>query len=339
MQYQFVPSLWNSGVFAVPAEIVDRHIRLCGGASLKILVVMLRRGGAPADAASLAAAVGLSLADAADALNYWTEAGVLTCAENPGLPAPDAPPAASARALPVSPVSAAGGAAPPAPAAPSPAPATAARPRYPREELTQIVDGDRVLKGLVHETQAILGKVLTSVDMDVLVGLYSYYNLPAHFIVTLIQYCVSIYKRSMAYIEKTAAAWMEQGVDANTVDAHVERLVRQRTAEAKIASAFGITGRKLVPKEKEMIGRWTGEYGFTLELIAFAYEISVERTGKLVFKYIDSILQSWHKKGIHTLEAAKEDARPAQNAKNGKNTRDYDLDRMNRMILDKLMKE
>lgn len=334
MQYQLSPTLWNGGVFAVPAEIVDRHIRLCGGASLKILLVMLRQGGVPADAAALAGTVGLSPADAADALNYWTEAGVLFCADQP-VPAvgpaetePPSPPAAAADI----------GQAPAQPQA-APVPLPAARPRYPRDEVTQIVDGDRVLKGLVHETQTILGKVLTSVDLDVLVGLYSYYNLPAHFIITLVQYCASIGKRSMAYVEKTAAGWLEQGIDGDTVDAHVERLTKQRAAEGKVASAFGISGRNLVPKEKEMIRRWTVEYGFPLEVIVCAYEISVERTGKLAFRYIDGILTSWNKKGIRTLEAAQQDADSTKSAKDAKTPRDYDLDRMNRMILDKLMKE
>ena len=73
---------WNpealDEVFALPAQVVDRHIRLAGSAQLKVLLWLARAGRGTFDADACAAAIGLSAADCTDALQYWVETGVLS---------------------------------------------------------------------------------------------------------------------------------------------------------------------------------------------------------------------------------------------------------------------
>ncbi len=54
-----------------------------------------------------------------------------------------------------------------------------------------------------------------------------------------------------------------------------------------------------------MISCWFETYGFDLDMVRLAYEISVERTGKLAFRYIDKILSNWRQLGYKTVEQAK----------------------------------
>lgn len=317
MPYRPSADLWEQ-VFAVPCAVTDSHIKLCSGVALKVLLLILRNPGCGGDTALLAKRLNLPAADIADALNYWVESGVLVedgaqqSAPSPAL----IPPAKKKQEQ----TQAAIPQVPPRP-----------RPVYPREEAVSIIEGDRVLSGLVHEGQAVFGKPFTSADLDALVGLYSYYGLSAHYILTLLHYCAFIGKRSMGYAEKTAATWMENGVDDAAVDAHVDMLMRRSSNEGRVRTTFGIRDRHLVPKEREMIARWFDTLGFDLNMIALAYEITVERTGKLAFGYIDKILESWHRQGIITPEQAKNEPKPSA-SRGGESA-------LERRILEQFMKE
>ena len=76
MNYRFNPASLSS-VFAVPAEVADRHIRMAGSAQLKVLLWFLRHGGGDFDPSACGAAIGLSAADCSDAMGFWSEAGLL----------------------------------------------------------------------------------------------------------------------------------------------------------------------------------------------------------------------------------------------------------------------
>lgn len=76
MDYQLNLGAWNA-VFAVPSAVVDQHLKLAGSAQLKVLLWLLRHAGEDTGMEALAKAVGLSRMDAADALQYWVEVGIL----------------------------------------------------------------------------------------------------------------------------------------------------------------------------------------------------------------------------------------------------------------------
>lgn len=67
-------------------------------------------------------------------------------------------------------------------------------------------------------------------------------------------------------------------------------------------------GRPLSPFEIETISVWLDDDGLKPELIVSALREAV-LMGKLNFTYIDRILRDWKKKGIHTVEDARESSR------------------------------
>src|SRR5690606_14486161 len=67
-------------------------------------------------------------------------------------------------------------------------------------------------------------------------------------------------------------------------------------------------GRPLSPFEIETVNAWLDEDLLAPSLIKAALRESV-LMGKLNFKYIDRILREWKKKGIQTVEQAREESK------------------------------
>ncbi len=334
MAYALNPVLWRR-MFPVPAQVIERHIKLCSGVSLKCLLLILHAPDDCYDAQSISARLGIPAAEVADALNYWLENGILQQQDQICAPLPAADePAQRPKAAP---------AAKPKPAAISVAtavPATNAtsssRPHFPREESVALIEHDRTLQGLVQELQCILGKPLTSADLDVLLALYSFYGLSAHYILTLVHYCATIGKSSMGYAERVAASWIADGIDDGALDHHIGILMHKRTNEGKLKTAFGINDRSLTQREKEYISTWCDTLGMDIDTIRYAYEITVERTGKLAFGYLNKILHSWNEKGIRTVPQAKAESNPAKKTAVPQSAEKSEFDRR---ILEQFMEE
>lgn len=87
---------------------------------------------------------------------------------------------------------------------------------------------------------------------------------------------------------------------------------KQQEEENNIGTLFILFeqefGRPLSPFEIEMINTWLDEDNCSPALIKAALRESVLMS-KLNFKYIDRILQEWKRKGIHTVDQAREEAK------------------------------
>ena len=77
----------------------------------------------------------------------------------------------------------------------------------------------------------------------------------------------------------------------------------------EIFKAYGIRNRSPVPAEFEYMHRLIEEYGLPVEIIAIACERTILQTGKAQFAYTDSILRSWSKNGVKTVEDVREQER------------------------------
>ncbi len=315
MAFQLDFGIWGQ-IFAVPAAIVDKHIRLCGSASLKVLLVLLRHSQEDVTLSRIAELVGLSEADTQDALNYWTASGVIRCTPSggdilvtpgdapasPTLPEPAISPAPEAPPEPV----------PETPAASGTPDAEAqrvvrlsSRPRLTPDVIAGMAEENGEIRSLIQEAQVLLGKPLSPSATESLVSLYSYGGMSVEVILTVIQYCVSIQKDSIRYIEATAYGWMDKGID--TLD-KAERYILEKTQadenEKKVRSAFGIRDRDLTAKESDYAAKWTGVYHFDEAMLRLAYERTIDSKGRLSFPYCDGILTRWHEKGISTPKQA-----------------------------------
>ena len=304
MAYQLSFGIWGE-LFAVPTAIVDQHIQLCSAASLKALLVLLRNGGRPLALSDIARKIGLSEPDTQDALNYWIVSGLL--ARDDGSPPPAAAPSPIAQAALATPSLPETAGAPAASESEEEQKVirTSSRPRLTQEMIADMAKKDRHIASLIEEAQTLLGGPLSPTATEMLVSLQSYGGMPVEVILMVIQYCVSIGKSSVRYIEKTAYDWMDRGIDTfEKAERHMLEQNKVNEQEGKIKKAFGIYDRNLTSKEREYIEKWFGRFQFELPMIQLAYERTIDNKGKLSFPYCDAILTKWFEKGIKTPRQA-----------------------------------
>ena len=116
----------------------------------------------------------------------------------------------------------------------------------------------------------------------------------------LLQYCIGNRQKSFHYIEATALAWAEQGI--TTVEEAKAKLHPKEDRESTaIMNWLGRTGTP-APEEARLIHRWLRIYGFSTELIEEACKRTVLAVSTNRFPYAESILKSWHEKGIRSPE-------------------------------------
>ena len=122
-------------------------------------------------------------------------------------------------------------------------------------------------------------------------------------IVYLLEYCISKGHSSMRYLDKVAIGWHANNI--TTVEQAKEDAAIHSQAYYGVMKALGITGRSLVESETAFIRKWTKEYAFDLALIQEACSRTISATHQPSFEYTDSILTSWHKNQVHTLDDVK----------------------------------
>lgn len=196
--------------------------------------------------------------------------------------------------------------APPTPAATPPEPS--GPPDYTSADIAREMDAGGVFPHLVTELERRLGKVLSPADLKILLSIYDYLALPPEVILMLCTWCIEEVeekygpgrKPRMSQIRKEAFVWHRLGVDTpEAADAHIKSLTRLRGRERRLLPLLGIAGRAPVEGERKYINAWV-DMGFDDEAIALAYEKTVLKKGGLNWPYMNSILRSWHQKGLHT---------------------------------------
>ena len=70
--------------------------------------------------------------------------------------------------------------------------------------------------------------------------------------------------------------------------------------QQKCKKMFGLD-RELSGGEINYISKWVSEFSMSEAMIRNAYEKTVNNTGKISMPYMNTILKSWHEKGIKTV--------------------------------------
>lgn len=180
-------------------------------------------------------------------------------------------------------------------------------PQYEPEKIAGDVDANGSLKFMLARAQGLLGRTLSSVEINAIYGFYDWLRLPPEVILVLIDHCVSCGKSSIKYIEKVAIEWAKAGIFTfEAAEKHIENKKNLDSFERRIKSLLGITSRDFAPFEKEILKAWEG-FSLCDELITLAFDRTVKNTGKLSLPYMNKILESWHAKGYESkkeVEAA-----------------------------------
>lgn len=164
---------------------------------------------------------------------------------------------------------------------------------YTRSDLMTAMQGNEKVKQLFTLSGQLLKKTLNTNDMNLIYMFYDYLKFPPEVIFLLLEYCVSIDKSNMRYIEKVALSWADNGI--NTVSkatAYMKRKTEEMAFENKYKSMFKISGRDLTETEVKYLKSWVYELKINDEQIKQAYETTVMNTGKVIFKYMDTVIRN-----------------------------------------------
>ncbi len=196
----------------------------------------------------------------------------------------------------------------------------------PMKEIEKAMGINPKMKETVTMAQQLLKRPLSRREVTTLYNFSEWYSMSQEMILVLLEYCVTIDKTSFSYIEKVAAGWFESGI--TTLDAatkELNRAVKEVRMQQKCKKIFGLE-RELSSSEVSYISKWVSELSMSEAMIRNAYERTVNNTGKISMPYMNTILKSWHEKGIKTVPQIAQFDAPSKKEKKVKST--YELDDM-----------
>lgn len=169
-------------------------------------------------------------------------------------------------------------------------------------KLAEFADNTEV-KQLLYIAQKYIGKTLDGKDANLILYFYDNLGFSADLIEYLLEYCASNGKKSFRYIEKTGITWHKEGISTpSQAKEYISNFSRTYFAVFK---AFGLSGRNPAPVEKELIDKWTNQYGFSLDIILEACNRTINLTHQPSFQYADSILEDWKQNNVQHISDLK----------------------------------
>lgn len=325
MEFTIDFGAWN-GVFAVPCGVVDKHLKLAGESSLKVLLWILRHAGKPVNSNTIASELSLSRADTEDCIFYWVKAGIFSLTDNMLEPKQEHSSITPPKTETASPSSA----------------------RETRQPTYQVIKADKApqlepeawaerLEGedvrfLFHQAENILGHAPTPMEQKELVDLLDWFAFPLDSVLMLLQYCKTTKRRGVRSIHAVAMEWVKEGISSyEQVEEYISRRLVQYDHENEVRDAFHLRDG-LSEKQKKFIANWFGPLGFTIDMVKLAGDRTLDRTNSLSFDYMNSILESWSKKGISTPKQAMEEKKPQQQSFTAGSASSLDKDEIDRLF-------
>lgn len=293
MGYYIIPSQLLA-MFPVPAAVADEHLKLASENQLRVIIYIMRHQSEPINAQNIAAALGTDTEEVQDSLLFWEQCGILG--------------SDTAAAEPVKEIK----------------PVLIKTEKPSRNDVARRGNEDERVRMLLNEAQLKFGRPLKDNEARVLLWIYEDLGLDAPVILMLLQYAVSKQKCNIRFIEKTASAWLDAGVET-VADAEqcIENETRRELAWSVVQAAFGMERRKPSAKELTYANLWVNEWKFSPEILQAAYEECVNKTSGFSVPYIAKILENWHKSGVKSACDIKKESSGEKPQKNGNRKHSY----------------
>jgi DnaD/phage-associated family protein len=179
------------------------------------------------------------------------------------------------------------------------------------------------LAACIEACGQILGKLLNPSEIGTLVAILRELSVSEAYLVSLLNYCVNtLDKKGVKYAEKVAISLCERGITtAEALEEYIKRQEQVHSVEGQIRRLFGMGARMLTDKEREILDRWVNIYGYDMDIIAIAYDITTALADKVSIRYADKIIAAWHQQGLKTvaeIEAFVESERKSRKASHTK---------------------
>lgn len=312
-----------TGIFPVPNSLVDENIRLASVVQLKTVLYLLRHGNEnDVTTKKIAEALMLPEEDITDALIFWQERGlVIKEGQTPDLasmPTVNEPVTtvklqkAEIKKAEVTPAENTKKVVP-----------NLDIPRPSHEQVAARLKECEELSTLFQEAQTILGKTIGYEGQAVLIMMHDGYGLPVEVILMALEYAVIQKKTGFSHIAKIGKIWCENEIDSiEAVSEYIQEHSIVNETWDKLRSMTEITNRNPTEKQRRFLTVWVKEFGYDENIIFYAYEESIDHTGKMSMPYMDKIIRNWHAAGVKTpsdIEKLQKDWDDKKKRSTGKN--------------------
>ncbi len=182
------------------------------------------------------------------------------------------------------------------------------KPLYELQDITLKAEENSKLAEMLKIAQEVLAKPISNAEMKTLYWMYEDLGFSPEVILMLLEYCVSIGKKNMQYIERVATSWHSKGVSSiEDVEEFLQQEEYTKNYMNSLRFVFGIKDRAFTSIEEDYLKKWHDELMMNEEMIALAYEYCILRINKLSFPYMDKIISDWSLKNIRTIDEAEKE--------------------------------
>lgn len=164
---------------------------------------------------------------------------------------------------------------------------------------------DEDFGNLMYQTEIYFGKPLTQSDINTLLYIYEELSFHPDLLEYLVEYCVSIGKKSCRYIEAVAIEWYKNGI-TQVEDAKLASK-NYNSIYVAVLKQLGIPRRVPTPTETAFIDTWYNTYAFNKNIIMEACKRAIAaKPHSANFNYVNGILESWYKQNVRKLSDIEE---------------------------------
>lgn len=163
------------------------------------------------------------------------------------------------------------------------------------------MSADDAFADIMYEVETYFGKVLSTNDINILIYIYDELGFSIELMEYLIEYCVTLGKKSLRYVEVVAGNWYKAGVktveDAKNTSQEFNPLYKS------VFKQLGINRQTPTSIEIAYMESWNKELGFELCIILEACKRAIlSKPNSANFAYVNGILENWHKNGVKSLK-------------------------------------
>ncbi len=199
-------------------------------------------------------------------------------------------------------------------------------PFYSGVDLEKAAKSHPDFKNLVDFAEKRLNKVLNVGETAKLWSFLDYMKMPYAVLLLIIEDCCARGHGNLRYISKAVISFQDQGLDTyEKANAYFLKQTQREKFARKIRNLFGLGDRALTKTEEAHLDEWMA-WGFSDEMLDFAYEKTVGAAAKPSINYMHKILLNWHESGVKTLHQAQQATLSKKNAPGERGDKSYDLD-------------
>lgn len=199
------------------------------------------------------------------------------------------------------------------------------------------------IKDMFQNIEKLIGRMLSSTEISMYLSWIDDFKFTPEVIILLVEYCKSKGKLDSRYIEKVALNWHDENIiSVDDAQKNIAQHEGKYNNYRLVLDFLGLKENELMKPQQELLDKWFGQWGFSVEVVLEACKICSLRINEPNFSYIDGILSNWNKQGVKNIKDIANEGRKSGkgvkfkapvNSFNSYDQRTYDINELERKLL------